>query len=158
VILKFREKDAAVAEPKNLAGLEGHQSVSALGLRWAALRGMLNSPLIMVDEQRPLRDELLRELSTLEQDFSALPSRNAMEISAKVDIAKSALQDTPATGQMWLLDLLNSVQADLHALSPRPATPHAPRAPVNLSRTHPQRAEEHAGSSENSEPAAPSAA
>jgi hypothetical protein len=153
------KKDYAVAEPKNLAGLEGHQSVSALGLRWAALRGMLNSPLITVDEQRPLRDELLRELSALEQDFSALPSRNAMEISAKVDIAKSALQDEPSSHQRWLLDLLDSVQADLHSLTAKTSAPmQAGRSTANLSRAQPQRPDEGAASADHPESAAPSAA
>ena len=64
-----REKEMLVADSQNQSGLEGTQSVSALGLRWAALRGMLNSPLITVEDQRPLRDELVRELAAIERDF-----------------------------------------------------------------------------------------
>ena len=84
-----------------MSGLDGTQSVSALGLRWAALRGMLNSPLIMVEEQRSLRDELLRELSTIEQDFSDLPSRNTMEVSAKLDIENEVNNSTFTGTEMF---------------------------------------------------------
>jgi hypothetical protein len=136
-ILSFREKDKTVAESSNLSGLDGTQSVSALGLRWAALRGMLNSPLIMAEDQRALRDELVRELSVIEQDFSDLPSRNTMEISAKVDIAKSALRERTQDSDSWLVDLLDSIQADLHTINPKaaPAATAAPnRSPANLSR------------------------
>ncbi len=126
-----------MAESSNLSGLDGTQSVSALGLRWAALRGMLNSPLIMAEDQRALRDELVRELSVIEQDFSDLPSRNTMEISAKVDIAKSALRERTQDSDSWLVDLLDSIQADLHTINPKaaPAATAAPnRSPANLSR------------------------
>ena len=149
-----------MAESPNLSGLDGTQSVSALGLRWAALRGMLNSPLIMADDQRPLRDELLRELSTLEQDFSDLPSRNTMEISAKIDIAKSALRERVQNGETWLIDLLDSIQADLHSVSPRAAAAAAPpnRSPANLSRPQQQRPEETANTATGTEAGTSSAA
>lgn len=133
----------SVAETQKLAGLDGMASVSALGLRWAALRGMLNSPLILGEEQRALRDELLHELSTVEQDFSALQSRNPAEISAKVDIAKSALREKLNTSEMWMLDLLDSIQNDLQSLNAKVANgAQATRPPVNLSRTHQQRPDE----------------
>jgi hypothetical protein len=139
-----------VAESQNLSGLDGTQSVSALGLRWAALRGMLNSPLIMADEQRPLRDELLRELAAIEQDFSELPSRTTTEISAKLDIAKSALRERIQSGETWLVDLIDSIQADLHAVNQKPsaASPTtANRSPANLSRPQPQRSDDTSTSS-----------
>ncbi|MCB5174984.1 MULTISPECIES: hypothetical protein [Microvirga] len=126
-----------MAEPKNMAGLEGSQSVSALGLRWAALRGMLTSPLIMVEEQRGLREELLRELGTIEQEFVSLQSRNTMEISAKIDIAKSALRDGLQAGHNWLVDLLDSIQTDLHLTNAKPAAPARPT--TNLVRAQQQR-------------------
>lgn len=129
-----------MAEPKNLSGLEGSQSVSALGLRWAALRGMLTSPLIMVEEQRPLREELLRELGSIEQDFVSLQSRSPMEISAKIDIAKSAVRDGLQAGQSWLIDLLESIQSDLHAANARPSATTG-RPTTNLVRTQPPRNE-----------------
>jgi hypothetical protein len=138
-----------VAESQNLSGLDGTQSVSALGLRWAALRGMLNSPLIMADEQRALRDELLRELAAIEQDFSDLPSRTTMEISAKLDIAKSALRERIQSGETWLVDLIESIQSDLHTVNAKPsAVPQtANRSPANLSRPQQQRSDDTSTSS-----------
>lgn len=128
-----------MADSKNLAGLDGSQSVSALGLRWAALRGMLASPLITSEEQSSLRDELLRELRTIEQDFATLQSRNLMEVSAKIDVAKTALRESMGTGNSWIASLLESVQGDLQTASTR--TPSAtPNRPVsNLPRSYPQR-------------------
>lgn len=145
-----------MAENQKLAELSITQSVSALGLRWAALRGMLNSPLITAEEQRGLRDELLAELATVEQDFSTLQSRNPMEIAAKVDIAKSALRDKVSTGEMWMIDLLDSIQADLQSIGSGAKTQQGQptRPPVNLSRTHQARPEE----SETAETSTPSAA
>jgi len=139
-----------VADSQNFSGHDGTQSVSALGLRWAALRGMLNSPLITAEEQRPLRDELLRELSAIEQDFSDLPSRSTMEISAKLDIAKSALRERIQSGEAWLVDLIESIQSDLHSVAHKPsATPAAAhgRSPANLSRPQQQRSDETGSSS-----------
>jgi hypothetical protein len=140
-----------VAESQNLSGLDGTHSVSALGLRWAALRGMLNSPLIMADEQRPLRDELLRELAAIEQDFSDLPSRTTTEISAKLDIAKSALRERIQNGETWLIDLIDSIQSDLHTVTQKPsattAAPTANRSPANLSRPQQQRSDDSSTSS-----------
>jgi len=140
-----------VAEPKNLAGLDGSQSVSALGLRWAALRGMLSSPLITSEEQSSLRDELLRELRSIEQDFSTLQARNLMEVSAKIDVAKTALRESMGAGHNWVATLLESIQGDLQAAGNR--QPAAPSRPVsNLSRSYPQRSEaEGAGSSAEGE-------
>jgi hypothetical protein len=155
-----------VAESQNLSGLDGTHSVSALGLRWAALRGMLNSPLIMADEQRPLRDELLRELAAIEQDFSDLPSRTTTEISAKLDIAKSALRERIQNGETWLVDLIDSIQSDLHTVTQRPsatatATATAPttnRSPANLSRPQQQRSDDTSTSSTSASPASSEAA
>lgn len=143
-----------MAEAKNLAGLDGTQSVSALGLRWAALRGMLNSPLITLEEQRGLRDELLRELETLEQDFSMVESRNTMEVSAKVDIAKSALQDKLQPGQSWLIDLLESIQIDLHAVTAKPSPSSAGRPTAAFSRSNQHRPDESAAAHEIGTPSA----
>jgi len=131
-----------VAEHEKLAELSSTQSVSALGLRWAALRGMLNSPLITTEEQRALRDELLVELATLEQDFSTVPSRNAMEISAKVDVAKSVLRDKIDSSEAWMIELLESIQSDLqNVVATAPASQMA-RPTVNFSRSNQSRAEE----------------
>ncbi|WP_027314574.1 hypothetical protein [Microvirga flocculans] len=105
---------------------------------------MLNSPLIMTDDQRPLREELMRELAAIEQDFGDLPSRNTMEISAKLDIAKSALRERIQNGETWMIDLLESIQSDLHAIHAKApqATSSAGRSPANLSRPHQQRSDE----------------
>ena len=141
-----------MAEAKTLADLDGNQSVSALGLRWAALRGMLSSPLIATDEQRPLREELLNELEALEQDFSGVQSRTPLEISAKVDIAKAALQERLQPGQTWLIDLLESIQIDVqtvHVRTQQPSEP--PRAAPHMSRSTPLRPDDSAA------PAAPEA-
>ncbi|MET0743078.1 MAG: hypothetical protein ABWY78_06880 [Microvirga sp.] len=131
-----------MAEPRNLTELDGSQSVSALGLRWAALRGMLASPLILSEEQHALREELLRELGNIEQNFVALRSRNAMEMSAKIDIAKSALHEGLQSGQGWLISLLESIQTDLHATgSSKAASNGSGRPPVALSRAYQPRPE-----------------
>lgn len=143
-----------MAENQKLAELGGLQSVSALGLRWAALRGMLNSPLITAEDQRALRDELLIELATVEQDFSTLQSRSPMEISAKVDIIKSALRDKVDSSELWMIDLLDSIQADLQNVLTKASPVQGNRPPVNLSRTHQQRPDE----SEAAETSAPTAA
>jgi hypothetical protein len=105
---------------------------------------MLNSPLITAEDQRDLRDELLVELSTLEQDFSTVPSRNPMEIAAKVDIAKSALRDKLDTSELWMIDLFDSIQADLQNVLAKGAAVQNGRAPVNLSRAHQARPDESA--------------
>lgn len=139
-----------MAESQNLSGLDGTQSVSALGLRWAALRGMLGSPLINADEQRPLRDELLRELAAIEQDFSDLPSRTTTEISAKLDIAKSALRERIQGGESWLVDLIDSIQSDLHTVAQKPsaaASATTNRSPANLSRPQQHRSDDTSTSS-----------
>lgn len=146
-----------MAETRNPAGLEGTHSVSALGLRWAALRGMLNSPLIMAEEQRGLREELLRELGSIEQSFVSVQSRNPLEISAKIDIAKSALREGLQAGQPWLIELLDSVQADLHTSNAKPVAAAGSRPTANLVRAQPARGE--AGSTPSSgENETPSAA
>jgi hypothetical protein len=134
-------KDATVAESKNPAGLDGSTSVSALGLRWAALRGMLASPLIEAEEQRSLREDLLRELQAIEQDFATLPARNTIELSAKIDVVKTALRQSAVDGQGWLTSLLESVQSDLRATIPRAPTGRPERGPAALSRNFPNRAE-----------------
>src|SRR5262245_46521511 len=61
-------------------------TISALGLRRAALRGMLTSPLIDAEEQRDLREELVSELQSVGQSMSKIPSRNTVELCAKLDV------------------------------------------------------------------------
>jgi hypothetical protein len=130
-----------MADQKNQPGTEGSSSVSALGLRWAALRGMLGSPLIEVDEQRPLRDELVRELHLIERNFAAIAARNATEISAKIDVAKAALRQGSLDMDGWIVELLESVQTDLRAVG-QSNGPRYERSPVNLTRTTPARVDQ----------------
>ena len=61
-------------------------TVAALGLRRAALRGMLTSPLIETEEQKELRDELVSELQSVGQSMAKLTSRNQVELCAKLDV------------------------------------------------------------------------
>jgi hypothetical protein len=68
-----------------------------------------------------------------------------MEVSAKVDIAKSALQDKLDPTEIWMIDLLDSIQADLQNMLAKGGTAapgQAPRAPVNLSRSNQARPED----------------
>jgi hypothetical protein len=130
-----------MADQKNQLGTDGPTSVSALGLRWAALRGMLGSPLIEAEEQRPLRDELLRELQVIERDFAGISARNTTEISAKIDIAKAALRQGSLDMDGWIVELLDSVQADVRAMG-QSNTPRFERSPVNLSRSTPTRVDQ----------------
>jgi hypothetical protein len=127
-----------MADVKNQLGADGPTSVSALGLRWAALRGMLASPLIEADEQRSLRDDLLRELQTIEREFADLTSRNPVEISAKVDVVRTALRQNGLDPDGWLAGLLESVQSDIRSLGPSLA-PRTERSTVNFSRSSPTR-------------------
>jgi hypothetical protein len=122
-----------MSDLNNQTASEGSSSVSGLGLRWAALRGMLSSPLIEAEEQRSLRDDLVRELQTIERDFATLAARNTTEISAKIDVAKTVLRQGTAHDQAWIVELLDSVQADLRTLNATPASRHE-RTPANLQR------------------------
>jgi hypothetical protein len=143
-----------MADLKNQFGGEGSTSVSALGLRWAALRGMLGSPLIEAEEQRPLRDELLRELRVIERDFAQIPARTATEVSAKIDVAKTALRQGSLDMDGWIVELLESVQADVRSVS-QTAIARTERSPVNLSRSTPTRVDQSSenGSEDEDQPA-----
>lgn len=120
-----------MSDLNNQSGSEGSSSVSALGLRWAALRGMLSSPLIEAEEQRSLREDLVRELQTIERDFATLPARNSTEVSAKIDVAKTVLRQGIVHEQGWIVELLDSVQVDLRAMA---VPSRHERTPANLQR------------------------
>ncbi|MGI6245318.1 MAG: hypothetical protein ACOYJQ_06085 [Pseudochelatococcus sp.] len=94
-------------------------SVSSFGLRWAALRGMLDSPLINADDQRSLRDELLRELKSIERAVGGLAARNEFEVAAKIEIIRQSISDTVGKENVWLIDLLDSIGQDVSLLSKR---------------------------------------
>ena len=125
-----------MSDLNNQSGSEGSSSVSALGLRWAALRGMLSSPLIEAEEQRSLREDLVRELQTIERDFATLPARNSTEVSAKIDVAKTVLRQGLVHEQSWIVELLDSVQADLRVMNVAAPSRHE-RTPANLQRRFP---------------------
>jgi hypothetical protein len=128
-----------LADSRNETGHDNHApSVSALGLRWAALRGMLGSPLIEADEQRGLREELLRELQAIERDFAGLPARITVEIAAKIEVAKTAVRSEATDRPHWVVDLLESIQSDLRSVA---ASAPAVRPTAHLSRAFPARAE-----------------
>lgn len=126
-----------MADQRTSSGHDAPTSVSALGLRWAALRGMLASPLIDAEDQRALKDELLRELQVIERDFAALPARSAAEISAKLEVVKTVLRQT-LEGQGWIVRLLESAQTDLRLSEAKSAV--RPERPT-LSRSFPARPE-----------------
>lgn len=94
-------------------------TVSSFGLRWAALRGMLDSPLINAEDQRSLRDELLRELKSIERAVGGLAARNEYEVAAKLEIIRQSVTDAVGKEQVWLVDLLDSVGQDVTLLSKR---------------------------------------
>jgi hypothetical protein len=128
-----------MADSNNQLGVDAPTSVSALGLRWAALRGMLGSPLIEAEEQRSLRDELLRELQVIERDFASIPARNPAEISAKIDVAKSILRQGGSDADGWIAGLLDSVQADIRTMGQTASSSRFERSQANLSRATPTR-------------------
>lgn len=117
-------------------------TVSSFGLRWAALRGMLDSPLINADDQRSLRDELLRELKSIERAVGGLAARNEFEVAAKLDIIRQSVSETFGKEHAWLVDLLDSIGQDVNLLSKRyrasasSASTQAPAAaPASASRS-----------------------
>lgn len=118
-----------MAEVNRHPGLDRADTVSALGLRWAALRGMLGSPLIEAEEHQSLRNELFRELGTLERDLASVGARSAVEVAAKIDILKATLRQ--AGGEDWLVELLESVKTDARSLiEARNARPERTRADI----------------------------
>lgn len=118
-----------MADVNRHPGLDRADSVSALGLRWAALRGMLSSPLIEADEHQALRNDLLRELGSLERDLAAVGARNAIEVAAKIDIVKAALRQ--AGHEDWIAELLESVKSDARTLiETRNSRPERTRADI----------------------------
>jgi hypothetical protein len=120
----------SMADVNRHPGLDRADSVSALGLRWAALRGMLGSPLIEADDHQALRSDLIRELGSLERDLAAVAARNAIEVAAKIDIVKAALRQ--AGHEEWISELLESVKGDTRALleTARNSRPERTRADI----------------------------
>jgi hypothetical protein len=123
-------------------------TISTLGLRWSGLRGMLGSPLIETDEQRPLREQLLQELQSVGRSMSEIAARNAIELCAKIDVLSEELKKAAGDEDNPAEALLDSVRKDVMTLvprgvaerssvqivrgtaqrSPEPATPESPRS------------------------------
>jgi hypothetical protein len=97
--------------------MDQSSTVAALGLRWAALRGMLASPLINADDQKSLRDDLLRELRSVERSIGSLEARNTFEVSAKIDVIKEALTHIGFGDTSWGQELLESIRRDVMSLT-----------------------------------------
>ena len=93
-------------------------SVAALGLRRAALRGMLGSPLIEADDQRELREELLGELQSVGQSMAQIAARNAVELCAKLDALGEEYR--PGSDNGAVQNLIASIRRDVVALMTRP--------------------------------------
>jgi hypothetical protein len=100
-------------------GNDGANTIAALGLRWAALRGMLGSPLINADDQKPLRDELLQELQSIGQAMSEIAARNGVELCAKIDVVSEELKKMARDEDDPAHHLLASIRKDVMALTPR---------------------------------------
>lgn len=103
-------------------------TVSSFGLRWAALRGMLDSPLINAEDQRSLREELVRELKSIERAVGGLAARNEYEVAAKIEIIRQSVTESVGKEQVWLVDLLDSVGQDVSLLSKRFRSGNTPAA------------------------------
>lgn len=132
--------------------LNDANSLPALGLRWAALRGMLGSPLIDADDQRDLRRELLQELKTVEQAIARVAARNALELCTKIDVVTQALREQAYPEGRAALELLGSIRADVTSLIPRGG---ADKPSVHLSRaTVAQRPQESAPIAQPAQPPA----
>jgi hypothetical protein len=100
-------------------GNDGANTIAALGLRWAALRGMLSSPLINADDQKLLRDELLQELQSIAQAMSEIAARNGIELCAKIDVMGEELKKMARGEDDPAHTLLASIRKDVAALTPR---------------------------------------
>jgi hypothetical protein len=128
-----------MTDVKRHPGLDSSDTVSSIGLRWAALRGMLASPLIDAEEQRSLREDLLRELGSIERDLAGVASRNPVEVSAKIDVAKTALRQSGADSDVWIAQLLDSVKTDMRLLFETSRPSRQERSSAHIVRSIPGR-------------------
>jgi hypothetical protein len=115
------------------SGNDGANTIAALGLRWAALRGMLGSPLINAEDQKPLRDELLQELQSIGHAMSDIAARNSVELCAKIDVVSEELKKMMGDEDEPAQNLLASIRKDVLALTPRAVSE---RSSVQLVRGH----------------------
>jgi hypothetical protein len=98
---------------------DGANTVAALGLRRAALRGMLASPIIDADDQKGLRDELISELRSIANSISRAPAKNAVELCAKLDVLGEEYRPDGDSGS--IRELIASIRRDVVGLTARPA-------------------------------------
>jgi hypothetical protein len=98
---------------------DGANTVAALGLRRAALRGMLASPIIDADDQKGLRDELVGELRSIANSISRAPAKNAVELCAKLDVLGEEYRPDGDSGS--IRELIASIRRDVVSLTGRPA-------------------------------------
>jgi len=99
-------------------------TVAALGLRRAALRGMLSSPIIDADDQKGLREELVGELRSIGQSMSRAPARNTVELCAKLDVLGEEFR--PDVDASAIRDLIASIRRDVMTLTVRSPMERSP--------------------------------
>jgi len=99
-------------------------TVAALGLRRAALRGMLGSPIIDAEDQKGLREELLGELRSIGQSMARAPAKNTVELCAKLDVLGEEFR--PDVDGAAIRDLIASIRRDVMALTVRPTMERSP--------------------------------
>ena len=99
-------------------------TVAALGLRRAALRGMLGSPIIDGEDQKGLREELMGELRSIGQSMARAPSKNTVELCAKLDVLGEEFR--PEADGGVVRDLIASIRRDVMTLTTRPPMERSP--------------------------------
>lgn len=99
-------------------------TVAALGLRRAALRGMLASPIIDSDDQKGLREELINELRSIGQSMARAQARTPIELCAKIDVLSEEVRPD-ADGGM-LRDLIASIRRDVVTITSRSGMERSP--------------------------------
>lgn len=99
-------------------GSDAANTVAALGLRRAALRGMLSSPIIDADDQKGLRDELMNELRSIGQSMARAPAKSTVELCAKLDVLSEEF--APGNDTASVRELISSIRRDVVALTARP--------------------------------------
>jgi hypothetical protein len=119
VIFSFNKERNDMANLQPAYDADRPKTITAIGLRWSALRGMLGSPLIDTDEQRPLREELLQELQSVERSMSQIAARHSIELCAKIDVLREELKKAAGDEDNPSEKLLVSIRKDVSALVPR---------------------------------------
>jgi hypothetical protein len=132
VIYSFNKERNDMANLQPAYDADRPKTITAIGLRWSALRGMLGSPLIDTDEQRPLREELLQELQSVERSMSQIAARHSIELCAKIDVLREELKKAAGDENDPMEALLASIRNDVMSLLPRSVV--EPRSSVQILR------------------------